>query len=112
MLYETIGSFGESCISSVMMWTFAVLKSIWKISSANSILLIALLLSVLTNAFFTTRDTSEWWVERNAAKFMSRIGVGPNPIMSKAIYLKDLDDALATLPTGVLGHLGSQWYVA
>jgi hypothetical protein len=112
MLFETIGSFGESCISSVMMWTFAVLRSIWKISSANSILLIALLLSVLTNAFFTSRDTSEWWAERNAAKFMSRIGVGPNPMMSKAVYLKDLDDALTALPTGLLGDSGSRWYVA
>jgi hypothetical protein len=112
MLFETIGSFGESCISSVMMWTFAVLRSIWKISSANSILLIALLFSVLTNAFFTSRDTSEWWAERNAAKFMSRIGVGPNPMISKAVYLKDLDDALTALPTGLLGDSGSRWYVA
>ncbi|TVY48894.1 putative PH domain-containing protein [Lachnellula occidentalis] len=110
MLFETMGSFGESAISSVMMWTFAVLRQIWKIWSAHSIILIALLLSVLTNAFFTSRDTSEWWSERNAAKFMSRIGVGPNPMMSKAIYLKDLDDALISLPTDLSEQLGSRCY--
>ncbi|TVY62301.1 putative PH domain-containing protein [Lachnellula suecica] len=110
MLFETVGSFGESAVSSVMMWTFAVLKTIWKISSAHSIILIALLLSVMTNAFFTSRDTSEWWSERNAAKFMSRIGVGPNPIMSKAIYLKDLDDALTSLPSDLLEQPGSKCY--
>ena len=109
MLFETVGSFGESAVTSVMMWTFAALRSIWKISSAHSIILIALLISVLTNAFFTSRDTSEWWAERNAAKFMTRIGVGPNPIMSKAIYLKDLDDALTSLPTNLLGQSGSRW---
>ena len=109
MVMETVGSFGESAISSLMMWTFAVIRSIWKISSAHSIILIALCLSVLTNAFFTSRDTSEWWAERNAAKFMTRIGVGPNPMMSKAIYLKDLDDALTAVPTALVGQSGSRW---
>jgi hypothetical protein len=111
MLLETIGSFGESAITSVMMWSFAVLRSIWKIANAHSIILTALLLSVLTNAFFTSRDTSEWWSERNAAKFMTRIGVGPNPMMSKAIYLKDLDDALTLLPTDLFQRSGSKWFV-
>jgi hypothetical protein len=109
MLLETVGSFGESCISSVMMWTFAVLRSIWKVSSAHSILLTAFFLSVLANAFFTSKDTSGWWAERNAAKFMERIGVGPNPMMSKAVYVKDLDDALTALPTELLGQSGSRW---
>ncbi|KAK0113136.1 SNF1-interacting protein [Cadophora gregata] len=94
MLLETVGSFGESAISSVMMWTFAAIRTLWKIASAHSIILTALLLSILANAFFTSRDTSEWWSERNAAKFMTRIGVGPNPIMGKSIFLKDIDDAL------------------
>jgi hypothetical protein len=111
MFLETIGSFGESAITSVMMWTFAALRSIWKVSSAHSIILTALLLSVLTNAFFTSRDTSEWWSERNAAKFMTRIGVGPNPMMSKAIYLKDLDDVLTSVPTDLVERGGSKWSV-
>lgn len=109
MLFETIGSFGESAISSLMMWLFAAVRMLWKVSSAHSILLIALILSVLTNAFFTSRDTSEWWTERNAAKFMSRIGVGPNPMMSKAIYLKDLDDMLTGAPFGFQGGSNSKW---
>jgi hypothetical protein len=110
MLLETMGSFGESAITSVMMWTFAALRSLWKIANAHSIILTALLLSVLTNAFFTSRDASDWWSERNAAKFMTRIGVGPNQMMSKAIYLKDLDDALTPLPSGLLEQVGSKWF--
>lgn len=110
MIMETVGSFGESAITSVMMWTFAAIRSLWKIANAHSIILTALLLSVLTNAFFTSRDTSEWWSERNAAKFMTRIGVGPNTMMSKAIYLKDLDDALTSLPTELLGRPESKCY--
>ncbi|ATZ54015.1 hypothetical protein BCIN_10g00410 [Botrytis cinerea B05.10] len=110
MLLETLSSFGESCISSVMMWTFAVFRSIWKISSAHTIILTALILSMLVNAFLTGRDTSEWWTERNAAKFMSRMGVGPNPSMSKAIYLKDLDKAVNNLSTGVQSSHESKCY--
>ncbi|CAG8973278.1 hypothetical protein HYALB_00000040 [Hymenoscyphus albidus] len=110
MLFETIGSFGESAISSVMMWTFAIIRSVWKAATANSIILIALILSIMTNAFFTSRDTSVWWSERNAAKFMTRIGVGPNNMMSKAIYLKDLDEALMSPPTNLLEQPGRQCF--
>ena len=109
MVMEITSSWGESMITSVMMWTFALVKRIWNIVNANSIILIALLLSVMINFFFTSRDTSVWWTERNAAKFMARIGVGPNPVMSKAIYLKDLDETLRVAPTDLSGATGSQW---
>lgn len=109
ILCETVSSFAESAISSVMMWSFAVLRSLWKVITAHGIILTVLFISMLMNAFFTSRDTSDWWAERNAARFMNRMGVGPNPIMSKAIYLKDLDDALTALPTELLNDSGSKW---
>jgi VAD1 Analog of StAR-related lipid transfer domain len=110
MVFETTSSFAESVASSLMMWAFAAVKTIWSISSAHSIILSLLVLSFLMNVFLSGKDTSEWWAERNAAKFMSRIGVGPNLMMSKAIYLKDLDDALS-LPIDVLGQPEGRWYV-
>jgi hypothetical protein len=109
MVYETTSSFAESVASSLMMWAFAAMKAIWNITSANSIILSILLLSVLTNLFFTGKDTSVWWTERNAAKFMSSIGVGPNLMMSKAVYLKDLDDVMG-LQTEVLGQPDGRCY--
>lgn len=111
MLYETTSSFTESAVSSLMMWTFAALKKIWEICSAHSMLISLLLLSIATNLFFTGKDTSVWWSERNAAKFMARIGVGPNLMMSKAVYLKDLDDAIMGVPTELLGQSDARWYV-
>lgn len=109
MLFEILGSFAESAITSLMMWTFAALRSVWKAANAHSIILIALLLSVLTNLFFTSRDTSDWWAERSAAKFMNRIGVGPNPIMGKAIYIKDLDDALRAVSIDLADQPRGKW---
>lgn len=108
MLFETLRSFGESAISSLMMWAFAGIRSLWKIMSAHSVILSMLLLSMFMNAIFTSRDTSDWWAERSAASFMNRIGVGPNTMMSKAIYLKDLDEALTALPDELLGESGSK----
>lgn len=110
MVFETTSSFAESVASSLMMWTFAAVKTIWKISSANSIILSLLSLSVFTNVFLSGKDTSVWWAERNAAKFMNRIGVGPNLMMGKAIYLKDLEDALS-VPADAFGQLDGRWYV-
>lgn len=79
-------------MSAFMAGMLAVIKWTWKISSANSFILMLLALSVLGNFFYSARDTSQWWSERNAGKFMARLGVGPNMVMSKAIHLRDIDD--------------------
>lgn len=112
MLLETISSFSESAVSSVMMWAFAALRSIWKVASAHRLLLLCLLLSILTNAYITSRNTSVWWAERNAARFMSRIGVGPNTMMSKAIYLKDLEDGISSISVDLSNQPASKWSVS
>lgn len=109
MLFETYASFGESCVTSVMMWTFDAIKMIWKIFSANIIIIILLGMSIFANLFFTGRDATDWWAERNAARYMNRLGVGPNMITSKAIYLKDLDEALTSDPTDFLRISESKW---
>ncbi|KAI9770144.1 MAG: SNF1-interacting protein [Geoglossum simile] len=109
MLWETLGSFMESAVSSLMMWTFSILQKIWKVLSAHGIILSLLGLSVMTNLFYSSRDTSEWWAERNAGKFMSRIGVGPNLMMSKAVYLKDVEEMFAN-QTKLLGEPGNKCF--
>ncbi|KAI9785200.1 MAG: SNF1-interacting protein [Geoglossum umbratile] len=109
MLWETLGSVLESAVSSLMMWTFSILQKVWEVSSAHGIILSLLGLSVMTNLFYSSRDTSEWWAERNAGKFMSRIGVGPNLIMSKAVYLKDVEEIFAN-QTELLGEPRNSWY--
>ncbi|KAL8303746.1 hypothetical protein RB597_004852 [Gaeumannomyces tritici] len=93
MIFEVLRSFMESVASSLMMWTFAGFKKLFSIFSANRIILAVLAASVMTNVVFTSKESSTWWAERRAAKFMNRIGVGPNVMMSKAIYVADLDQA-------------------
>lgn len=106
MVFDTVRSFAESCITSVIMWTFAAIKKLFGIVSAHRIIILLLLLSGLFNILVTSSSTSTWWQERSAARFMRRIGVSPHPIMSKAIYFSDLADASGA--GGVEPTLGSQ----
>ncbi|KAI1502256.1 PH domain-containing protein [Biscogniauxia marginata] len=93
MLFDTIRSFGESVASSLMMWAFAAVKKLWDVIAAQYIILGFLAFSILINIIISSQGISTWWGERRAASYMQRIGVGPNVMMSKAIYLADLDQA-------------------
>ena len=109
LVLETVGSFLEDIITSIMQWTGALLRWIWKTGSANSLILLILAASVLTNAFFSTRETSQWWQERKAGNFMARLGVGPDLVMSKAIHISDLDYATSFNSTHY-ENPASSWY--
>ncbi|KAH9900358.1 PH domain-containing protein [Xylariomycetidae sp. FL2044] len=93
MLFETLRSFAESVASSLMMWAFAGVKKIWDVVTAQRIILLLLATSLLTNLIFSSQTGSTWWTERRASRFMNRLGVGPHVMMSKAVYIRDLDQA-------------------
>ncbi|KAI0405681.1 hypothetical protein F4802DRAFT_606696 [Xylaria palmicola] len=94
MLFETGRSFAESVASSLMLWTFAGLTKLWNVVTAQRLLMLLLGFSVLANITFSSQGSATWWSERRAASFMNRLGVGPNVMMSKAIYILDLDEAV------------------
>ncbi|AEO68808.1 uncharacterized protein THITE_2118489 [Thermothielavioides terrestris NRRL 8126] len=93
MMLETGRSFMESAITSVMMWAFAAVKRVYHIVTANRVTLLLLAASAAYNLLVISQAGAAWWVERRSARYMSRLGVGPNLVMSKAIYLADLDEA-------------------
>ncbi|PIG82416.1 transcription factor SipA3 [Aspergillus arachidicola] len=101
LLFETFVSFLESAVSSVMLWTFALFRWVWKTANANLIILALLVSSMLINGFYTSRDAYDWWYERKAENFMARLGVHPDHVMSKAIYMRDIDEVIAN---STLGH--------
>lgn len=110
MMLETLRSILESVATSLLMWAFAAVRKIFSVVTAHRVILAVLAVSVLTNLVFTGREGSSWWTERSATKFMARMGVGPNTMMSKAIYIADLDDAaLASVVVAPEG--GSEWCV-
>ncbi|EOO02732.1 putative transcription factor protein [Phaeoacremonium minimum UCRPA7] len=93
MLFETLRSFMESVVTSLIMWAVGGVRKFFSIVTANRIILLLLGFSIFTNVVFTGRQTSTWWSERRATRFMNRLGVGPNVMMSKAVYIRDFEEA-------------------
>jgi hypothetical protein len=93
MLFETVRSLGESVVSSVILWIIAALKKIFDVVTAHRVILLVLGLSIATNLMLSSTESITWWQERRAANFMRRVGVSPNHMMSKAIYMADLHEA-------------------
>lgn len=89
---QLIGNILVSIVTTLMSWILAVFAGLGSVISTHKVLVVLLLLSGGTNFFYTSRESWAWWHERNAAKFMSRLGVGPSISMNRAIYLHDIED--------------------
>jgi hypothetical protein len=57
------------------------------------VILLVLGFSALMNLVLTSNETMTWWKERRASGFMRRVGVEPNVMMSRAIYIADIAEA-------------------
>lgn len=71
-----------------------VVQSTVKVVTAHTVVVGLLALSAFTNVYFANRDTWSWWRERNARSFMAKIGVRPNTVMGRSVWLRDLDEFL------------------
>jgi len=70
-------------------------KSAISVCTAHTLLVVLLAFSALYNGWYGYRDGLTWYHERGASRFMARLGVHPEPTMSKAIYLRDLEQLVA-----------------
>lgn len=95
LMIEGLGSAAQSVLGTLVEVVIGVVKWLWKTCSANGVIIGILLVSLLYNSWYTGRSGLEWYSERNAAKFMSRLGVGPSALMSKAVYVSDLNELLS-----------------
>lgn len=110
LIFETFASLFESAVTSLMIWTFALFRWMWKATSANKIILALLLSSALINGLYSSQFAYDWWLERNAGNFMTRLGVHPSNVMSKAIYMRDIDEAIANSTVGQATHNASDCF--
>ena len=91
VLYN-LGSLAETIAASVLQIIGNCIQWGWKTVTANSLILALLTFSIVGNLVFSSRNTSEWWRERRASRFMSKLGVGSDRTMSKAVYISDIGD--------------------
>ncbi|KAF3002962.1 SNF1-interacting protein [Curvularia kusanoi] len=92
---QYIGNVIISILSTVMSWVLAIIAGVGKVVSTHKLLVVLLLVSGGANFFYTSKDSWAWWNERNAARYMSRLGVGPSTSMTRSVYLRDIAEAFA-----------------
>lgn len=105
LLLQDLASAAQSWIGTMLQWVIDIVSWISKTVSANSLILTILILSILYNSFFITRDTWTWWNERKTGQFLSRLGVRPDTVMGRAVYVSDLDEAMTA--NGVLPSMNT-----
>jgi hypothetical protein len=95
LILQTTMSVLESTLTSLIEMVIDLFSWFWKTSSANSVILTLLAISGLFNGFYSSRDSWDWWHERSATKFLSKMGIQANTVMGKAVYMHDIDDLVA-----------------
>lgn len=114
---QFVGNIVVSIFSTLMSWILAAIAGLGKVVSAHKLLVVLLIISGGANFLHTSRDSWQWWHERNAANYMSRLGVGPSTVMSRSVYLRDLEESFASSnDTDITIHLpadasANKWYV-
>ncbi|PNS20167.1 hypothetical protein CAC42_5617 [Sphaceloma murrayae] len=81
-------------VSVVFDFVDASVKSIMSIASAHTLLILLLAVSVTFNSWHSYRDGITWWHEREATKFMARLGVKNDDTITRTIYLGDYKDLI------------------
>lgn len=92
MFFDVGRAMAANWISTVIAAFSGVLAGLGKVFTAHTMLLGLLAFSCGVNLLWSYRDTWTWWQERNAGKFMQRLGVHPDVVMSKAVYLRDIEE--------------------
>ncbi|KAB2572893.1 putative PH domain-containing protein [Lasiodiplodia theobromae] len=92
MFFDLGRAMAANWISTAITVLTGVIAAMGKIFTAHTMLLGLLAFSGGMNLLWSYRDTWTWWQERNAGKFMARMGVHPDVVMSKAVYLRDIDE--------------------
>lgn len=92
LLAQNVASAGESALGMLLDGVIGLVRWLGKTLVANKVLILALVLSGLWNAWFTSREGWVWWQERRAVTFMARMGVKPEYVMGKAVYLSDIEE--------------------
>ncbi|KAL8863651.1 MAG: hypothetical protein Q9178_000334 [Gyalolechia marmorata] len=93
LIAGSVVSAGESVATSVTHCITALFRWIWGTLNANAVIMLILAVSIVTNVFFTAAGTAQWWTDRQVVNYLGRLGVGSNGLMTKAVYLRDVDDA-------------------
>lgn len=94
IVWKTSLAFAQQVATTVFSLMQELLGWCARILHAHHVLVFILFLSVLFNGLHISHDASAWWQERRANKFFNTLAIRPSRVVSKAVYLKDIDAAV------------------
>ncbi|KAF2719459.1 hypothetical protein K431DRAFT_272765 [Polychaeton citri CBS 116435] len=83
-----------SLVTMVLDLVIAIGKGLLNACTTHTLLVILLVTSTIYNSWHSYRDGLVWWHEREAGKYMKRLGVMPQTTLHRAIYLHDVDELI------------------
>ncbi|KAK9433595.1 hypothetical protein V1505DRAFT_120456 [Lipomyces doorenjongii] len=95
LVFKSVYRLLELGISNILVILFRASQSALSFADGHLLLLAIAIGSVVLNIFLGTRSTVAFWTERRAYNTLNQIGVRPNGILAKAVYLKDLNDYIS-----------------
>ncbi|KAI5303825.1 SNF1-interacting protein [Ascosphaera pollenicola] len=95
IVYEAIGALLKTTFLAMFTRIIDIVRFCLKIASAHHILVLLLIGSALFNMMHAYHDSIHWLKERTAANFMNRVGIRPPGVVSKIVFVEDIDAAIA-----------------
>lgn len=105
LLLQDSASLVQKMLTTVLDHAVTFTSWLHRTLSANTIILAVLAVSLLYNTWFNVRDGYQWYRERNTAQFLGRLGIRANNVMSRSIYIADIDEGMTA--NGLLPDRGS-----
>ncbi|KAK9365979.1 hypothetical protein V1509DRAFT_312402 [Lipomyces kononenkoae] len=95
LVFKSVYRLLELGITNILVILFRVMGKVLSLGDGNWLLLAVGLGSALLNIYLVHRSTVAFWTERRAYNTLNQIGVKPNGILAKAVYLKDLNEYIS-----------------
>jgi VAD1 Analog of StAR-related lipid transfer domain len=94
-----------------LAWVVQIIHWSIKTFTAHRFLVLGLAISAFVNFYLSQKEGWTWWQDRRARTYMSQLGVKPNSIMGRSIWIRDLDNFTMSLEESDIG-VGRETYGA
>jgi len=109
ILVETADSFFAGLARGTVSFAAGSVSSALNVLSAHRIMTVIFFFVMFVQLLTSSRFCVKWWQERRAATFMASIGVQPHMIMSKGVYIRDLETSFNSSSLFPGAHSDNKW---
>ncbi len=92
LIIGALRSYAARAFLAVLAGIYSAVNTIFTLLTAHSILVIILVTSAAFNFVYFSTTASGWLAERNALRIVSTFSGYHNTLMSKTVYLRDIEE--------------------